>query len=268
MKIQPLLERVAATIKGYVDKRVDALDMTIKSLPTPRDGKDGAEPSDERIDALIAKRIPDPIPGRDGVDGKDAPPVDIEAVAAIVVKQIPVPKDGRDGADGRDGIDGKSFTLEDVQSIVTAAITQKQAEWALDFERRATERHDRWLASLPLPKDGKDGKDAFGLKDFSAAVDSDGRTVLLTFKNDERTEHAHLTFPVVIDRGVWKEKRDDGFLYEKGDGVSFGGSFWIAQVDDPQGKPEVSKDWRLAIKRGRDGKDGRNGIDKTAPVKT
>jgi hypothetical protein len=53
------------------------------------------------------------------------------------------------------------------------------------------------------------------------------------------------------DMGVWGEGRS----YLKGDGVTWGGSFWIAQ-DDTADKPEASaKSWRLAVKRGRDGKD-------------
>jgi collagen type III alpha len=58
---------------------------------------------------------------------------------------------------------------------------------------------------------------------------------------------------IVLDRGVWRE---GGF--KKGDGVSFGGSFFIAQ-EDTADKPETSKAWRLAVKRGRDGRDGKNG---------
>jgi hypothetical protein len=60
-----------------------------------------------------------------------------------------------------------------------------------------------------------------------------------------------LFVPYVRDMGVWGEGRS----YLKGDGVTWGGSFWIAQ-DDTADKPEASaKSWRLAVKRGRDGKD-------------
>lgn len=58
---------------------------------------------------------------------------------------------------------------------------------------------------------------------------------------------------VVLDRGVWRE----GHTYERGDGVSFGGSTWIAQTDVPTSKPGTNGDWRLAVKKGRDGKDWR-----------
>jgi hypothetical protein len=58
---------------------------------------------------------------------------------------------------------------------------------------------------------------------------------------------------VVLDRGVFREAH----AYEHGDGVTFGGSYWIAQKDAPEGKPGTSPDWRLAVKKGRDGADAR-----------
>ena len=54
---------------------------------------------------------------------------------------------------------------------------------------------------------------------------------------------------VVIDAGVWK----DGSNYNRGDGVTLGGSFFIAQADTTA-KPGASDDWRLAVKRGADGR--------------
>lgn len=57
--------------------------------------------------------------------------------------------------------------------------------------------------------------------------------------------------PMVIDQGVYKADA----TYRKGDGVTWGGSFSIAKKDDPQGEPSKSDDWRLAIRKGRDGKD-------------
>jgi len=55
---------------------------------------------------------------------------------------------------------------------------------------------------------------------------------------------------IVLDAGVWK----DGTAYVAGDGVTLGGSFFIAQTAT-SAKPGGSDDWRLAVKRGNDGKD-------------
>ena len=57
---------------------------------------------------------------------------------------------------------------------------------------------------------------------------------------------------IVLDAGVWKE----GTAYVAGDGVTMGGSFFIAQADT-SAKPGKSDEWRLAVKRGTDGRDAR-----------
>jgi Collagen triple helix repeat (20 copies) len=57
---------------------------------------------------------------------------------------------------------------------------------------------------------------------------------------------------IVLDAGVWKE----GAAYNRGDAVSLGGSLFIAQADTGA-KPGKSDDWRLAVKRGSDGRDAR-----------
>jgi integrin beta 3 len=57
---------------------------------------------------------------------------------------------------------------------------------------------------------------------------------------------------IVLDAGVWKE----GTAYVAGDGVTLGGSFFIAQAAT-SAKPGKSDDWRLAVKRGSDGRDAR-----------
>jgi hypothetical protein len=57
---------------------------------------------------------------------------------------------------------------------------------------------------------------------------------------------------IVLDAGVWRE----GTAYVAGDGVTMGGSFFIAQTDTTA-KPGKSDEWRLAVKRGTDGRDAR-----------
>jgi hypothetical protein len=57
---------------------------------------------------------------------------------------------------------------------------------------------------------------------------------------------------IVLDAGIWREGKD----YAAGDGVTLGGSFFIAQAAT-SAKPGASDDWRLAVKRGNDGRDFR-----------
>jgi integrin beta 3 len=56
---------------------------------------------------------------------------------------------------------------------------------------------------------------------------------------------------IPLDAGVWTER-----AYVAGDTVSHGGSMFIAQVATTA-KPGKSDEWRLAVKRGADGRDWR-----------
>jgi len=100
---------------------------------------------------------------------------------------------------------------------------------------------------------GKDGLDGVGFDDL--IMDYDGeRTLVFRFMRDEQVKEFKFTLPIPLDRGIYR----DGTQYQRGDVVSFGSSFWIAQRDTAS-KPEINSDWRLGVKRGRDGKDGLKG---------
>lgn len=119
---------------------------------------------------------------------------------------------------------------------------------ALEAAAKALEEV-RALARLPGPQGepGPQGKPGLGFADFT--YDGERR---MTWAR-EGMDPVVMVLPMVIDRGVWRE----GQRYERGDGASWNGSFWIAQKDDPA-KPGVSNSgWRLAVKSGRDGKDAR-----------
>lgn len=100
-------------------------------------------------------------------------------------------------------------------------------------------------------KDGLNGKDGLGAEDIHEEFEDDGRILVRRYIRDGEVvkEFRHKT-TTMIDRGVW---RAGPFL--KGDSVSYRGSLFIAQ-EDTSDEPETSKAWRLAVKRGRDGKDG------------
>lgn len=149
-------------------------------------------------------------------------------------------KDGENGADGKDGADGRG---------VKELLIDRDGNLVASMD-------DGEMKSLGpvIGKDGepgKDGRDGFGFDDMDACVLDDDRTIELSFRRGEDEKAFTFKWPTVIDRGVWK----DGGDYVRGDGVSWGGSFWIAQADEP-GKPDTKDSgWRLAVKKGRDGKD-------------
>lgn len=54
-------------------------------------------------------------------------------------------------------------------------------------------------------------------------------------------------------RGVW----DAGTVYRQSNCVSDGGSMWICMAAQSTQRPGDGPDWRLAVKRGKDGRDVR-----------
>lgn len=189
---------------------------------------------------------------RDQVDKATAPLLDrITELEARKMPEAIKGDPGRDGRDGADGADGTSVSVEDVERMVEGRV----AGWALDFERRAQGVLERAVDRMPKPVDGKDGRDGMdGLGFDDLAVDHDGdRGIALKFSRDGICKEFRVDIPAVLDRGVYKE----GSAYQRGDAVTWGGSLWIAQKDAPESKPGLGDGWRLAVKKGRDGKDGK-----------
>lgn len=108
---------------------------------------------------------------------------------------------------------------------------------------------------------GRDGKDGADLTELSMEFDGE-RTVTVRGKSGDVSKR----LPVPLWRGYWSEK----VVAERGDILTHNGTAYIAIVDNPKCEPGVGKydhEWKVFTRKGRDGKDGRNGVDKTAPVK-
>jgi hypothetical protein len=58
--------------------------------------------------------------------------------------------------------------------------------------------------------------------------------------------------PLLEDCGVWNKNSD----YHPGMCVTFDGSMWVAKTWHRNGQPGKCDDWRLMVKRGKDGRDG------------
>lgn len=106
---------------------------------------------------------------------------------------------------------------------------------------------DKALAAMPVPRDGADG---VGFDDLSFEYDGE-RSLVLRFVKGDRVKEFPVPLPIIIDRGIYEA---DG-AYVRGDAVTFGGALWICQADT-DAKPGTNTDWRLAVKKGRDGRDG------------
>lgn len=225
--VQPLLEEL-------VGKQVQE---AVAALPAAKDGRDGLDGKDG---AAGEKGEPGK-DGRDGVDGKDG---------AAGEKGEPG-KDGRDGVDGKDGVAGeKGVGFADV-------MLDRGGELVVSF---TDGRHKsvgvvvgRDGAAGAAGKDGeagKDGRDGFGFEDLALEYDGE-RSIVLRFTRGELVKEFPLRFALPLYRDVYEE----GASYLKGDMVTWAGSLWHCNADTSDKPGMGNKNWRLAAKRGRDGKE-------------
>ncbi len=98
---------------------------------------------------------------------------------------------------------------------------------------------------------GKDGLDGLGFEDLEVLFD-EATGYVLRFERGELVKE----FPVAIpwDAGIW----ESGKVYPKGAGLRREGSWWIAQTQT-SAQPGHDKTWRLAVKKGTDGRQGQIG---------
>lgn len=116
-----------------------------------------------------------------------------------------------------------------------------------DGERGQKGEPGRNAADLTLLQEYIDQRFERAIEAASVTTPDGGRTLLWSLGG----KVFHVKTAVVLDAGIWKEG-----AYSIGDGVTSGGSFWIAQVETTA-RPGKSDDWRLAVKRGADGRDWR-----------
>jgi integrin beta 3 len=229
--------------------------------PAGKDGQDG-------IDGKHGERGLNGKDGRDGVDGLDGRDCDMDQVRNWVrefVAAIPKPQDGergRDGINGKDGTPGR--------------------------DGRDGERGDRGERGRD-GANGSDGRDAAQLEILDGIVEGrpyvrnsyathlgglwrytgiewqcvmngvagidvqqvNEREFALDVKFSNGIQHRHLCRTnAIIYQDVWQPK-----AYAIGDCVTWDGCSWIARaVTLENDKPGESLSWRLAVKRGRNGK--------------
>lgn len=219
---------VVAVVKGYIEKemgalhlRIDALEKRVEAIPAPVDFS-------ADINALKTAVKGIAIPALQ--DGKSSSVE--ELVASEVerrVSELPVAKDGKDGV----GLAG--------------ALIDRHGELVLTLTNGETKNLGPVVGK---DGEGRPGLDGLGFDDLDVLYDGE-KSFTLRFVQGERMKEFSFAMPVVIDRGVYR----DGNAYKAGDAVTWAGSLWIAQKET-SAKPDAGNDWRLSVKRGRDGKDG------------
>ena len=186
--------------------------------------------------AAIEIVVPDPIHGKDGTDGRDG-------------------RDGRDGVDGRDALD--ITLLPDIDPAKAYA----RGTWAC------------WRGGIVVATRNTTPLGTESAESAGWAVVVNGLSALTVSYDGERlftvrsvlTDGLHeqsFTTPVVLDRGVWDEQR----AYDCGDAVTCEGAVWIAQAPSSKMRPGTTDAWRLAVKRGRDGRDATTKDARNGPV--
>lgn len=266
--------------------QIATLEKSIAAAPAPLTAEQVKAAVDEAV-AAIEVVVPDPIPGEkgaDGVDGKDAV-VDYESINARVaelvaerraateaglevwaaglidarvkaaVAEIPKPTDGRDGRDGKQGEPGRDATEVYIASAIEPDRVYSMGAWA-------RHRGGIWRAlrdTDPLSKCADATAAGWttmvdGVADTSDVMEDDGRTLTRTTElSSGRKSVTTFEVPAMIYRGLYELGKE----YRKGDVVTFAGSMLLAQRTTtaiPE-TPAAGDDWRVAVKRGRDGKD-------------
>jgi len=272
-----LIDTVTESFEGIPADLKEIAAAAAELIDKPADGRDAdPEQIQKMVDAAVAQ-VPRPKDGS-SVSVEDVLPAIHDEVARAVA-ELPAPKDGKDGAD---------VQLEDVQRMVDEAVAKA-------------------VSAISLPKDGEPGRDAAhieilpaieegkayprgsyakhlgglwrsfettsGMKGWECIVEGiarleveqDGERGLkaVAILSSGATSEKSLQLPAMIYRGVFSSGD-----YTPGDTVTWCGSLWHCetQTSDKPGEPG-SKGWRLAVKKGRDGKDGTNGKDLTKGVK-
>jgi hypothetical protein len=94
---------------------------------------------------------------------------------------------------------------------------------------------------------GPPGADGLGFDAYT--VDYDGeRTFTHRWQVGETSAERTFKTPLAIYRGVYL----DGKIYERGDMVTVNGSIYHCDTDTTTRPGDGSKDWTLAVKRGKD----------------
>lgn len=293
-----LVKELAPVVKAHVEAAFRPLDARLKAIEVrqPEKGERGEPgPQGERggdgSAGVRGEQGERGEKGDAGPAGKDATPVDVDAIVDAVLAKLlssdrlktlsdlaaaeavsehfeanPVQhgKDGRDGKDGERGLVGDRGETgaqgKDGRGAAGAMI-DRDGTLILTMSDGTVERLGVVVGANG--KDGTNGNDGLSMVDVAREYDSATHEVIERWAVGGVSKELRYPAGGIRPGGFWRENFKTLALQA----VTHDGALWIAKRDTTV-KPstEAKDDWQLAARKGRDGKDGRNGIDKTAPV--
>lgn len=242
-----------------IDELRPLVQLAVDAIPKPKDGAPGLNGKDG-ADGVAGK---DGAPGargekgdagekgEAGPQGQTGPQGDAGEPGQSGDPGEPGPQGERGlvGPQGEKGLTGDSGEVGLLGTAGKDGAPGLDGARGLDGKDGAPGRDGRdGVQGIPGEK-GIDGRDGFSPDDLALEL-KDGRTVVVTLKTGDHEVSREVSLPVLTDRGVFKLGDD----YLQGDGVTYAGGFWIAQKATSASPGDGSGDWRLAVKRGRDGK--------------
>lgn len=214
------------------------------------------------VDALPPAQVgPQGAEGKPGAEGKSITAEDVEPLLDGLVRSavaaLPPAAAGPQGLPGEPGAKGADAVINEpmIAELVTRTVNERVALIPAPTPGRDGQPGvpgapgkdgDKGTAGLP----GKDGIDGLEQVEFSVALKDDNRTLEFALSRGEIVKTHAVTAPWPLDVGTYKMERE----YAPGDGVTDNGCFWIAQ-EKTTDRPGTSAAWRMAVKKGRDGKD-------------
>jgi hypothetical protein len=257
--------------KAIEDSVLEAIAKLADAIPHPRDGRD-ADPELVRalVDQVVADRVAKiPAPAA----GKDADPQlmrqMIDQAVAAAVSQIPAPRDGRDVDPElvRSLVDTTvAAAIERIPTPAAPAPAVGLADVLVDQDgdlhvlltdgtRKAAGRvrgRDADLADVTrLVREEVAKVPPPTLEGLTLRAVDGGRQLVLEIP---RAGHEPVTAAIqtetVIDRGVWQPG-----VKQAGDGVTWKGSYWVAQRETAKKPDDADSGFRLMVRKGRDGRD-------------
>lgn len=238
--------------------------------------KEATSPLLKRIEELEARR---PEKGEKGDPGQDAPPVEIdvadvvkELLAADGIKQLVgleveafltenPPADGKDGRDGERGPQGEKGDKGSDGAGIAGLLIDRDGVLTATFT-------DGRMKSLGVVvgengKDGRNGADGRSVENLVRRYVPESHEIVETWSGPDGQKELRYPAGGIHHKGYWSE----AVKAKAGESWTHNGTLWIANEDTADEPGTASKAWTIGARKGRDGKDGRNGIDKTAPVK-